>query len=97
MLNCRFLPIGISVLGLVAELQAAGELRRKAMFGAQLAGLTEEQREGPGLEKAGVLLKKVIAGTSAAGGGFFDGDIVVKLGGADVPDVATFLKVLSEK
>ena len=76
---------------------AERELRRKALFGAELAEVAAEVRKQPALKKGGVLLKRVIQEASAATAGFKDGDIVVSLGEANVPDVASFMKAVSDR
>lgn len=76
---------------------AEGELRRRAMFGAQLAPVTKEVRERQKLDTdAGVLIEKVFPDTSAAEGGFKDGDVILAIGSARVPSVAAFLETMAE-
>ena len=65
---------------------AEGELQRMAMFGAHLAEASN-----------GVRLTKVIPESSAAEGGFQNGDIVLSLGESAVPKIAAFLKAISQR
>jgi pimeloyl-ACP methyl ester carboxylesterase len=74
-----------------------GELRRRAMFGAQLAAVTEEVRNRHKLEgDEGVLLEKVFPGTSAAEGNFKEGDVILAIGGEKVTGVPAFLEKLAK-
>ena len=55
-----------------------GELRRRAMFGAQLAPVTKEVRDRQKLDgDGGVVLEKVFPGTAAADGDFKAGDVIL--------------------
>lgn len=78
------------------EKPADGELRRRAMFGAQLAPVTKEVRERQKLDSDdGVVLEKVFPDTSAAEGGFKEGDVVLAVSGAKVAGVPAFLKAVA--
>lgn len=83
--------------GVASGVAAEGELRRKALFGAQLAEVQPEIREKLGLKKGGVLLERMIPSSSAAEAGLRQGDIVVKLGDTMVSDIPSFLKWLSDR
>ncbi|MGB0578402.1 MAG: alpha/beta fold hydrolase [Limisphaerales bacterium] len=63
---------------------AEDELRRQAMFGAVL----EEAKDG-------VLLKRILAGSSAAEGGFQKGDVVKSLGERKINDIPSLLAALA--
>ncbi len=70
-----------------------GELRRRAMFGAQLAPVTKEMRERWKLDgDSGVVLEKVYPGTAAADADFKAGDIIVAVAGAKLTGVPMFLE-----
>src|SRR5262245_43553826 len=74
-----------------------GELRRRAMFGAQLAAVTKEVRERQKLDgDGGVLLEKVFPGTSAADAEFQAGDVVLAVGGGKVAGVPAFLEQITK-
>jgi alpha-beta hydrolase superfamily lysophospholipase len=74
-----------------------GELRRRAMFGAQLAPVTKEVRERQKLDgDDGVVLEKILPGTSAAEGDFKEGDVILAVGGAKVTGIPAFLKRVAE-
>ena len=74
-----------------------GELRRRAMFGAQLAPVTREVRDRQKLEgNDGVLLEKIFPETSAAAGDFKAGDVVVAIGRVKVTGVPMFLQKIEE-
>src|SRR5262249_23711362 len=74
-----------------------GELRRRAMFGAQLAPVTKEVRDHQKLEgESGVVLEKIFPDTSAADGDFKAGDVILAIGGVKVANVAMFLKRIEE-
>jgi serine protease Do len=51
-----------------------------------------------GLKEArGVVVVDVMAGSSAAEGGLRRGDIILEIGGKDVPDVKTFQKIIADQ
>jgi S1-C subfamily serine protease len=61
-----------------APMEPDGELRRRAMFGAQLAPVTKEVRDRQKLDgDGGVVLEKVFPGTAAADGDFKAGDVIL--------------------
>src|SRR5262245_48324694 len=68
------------------------ELRRRAMFGAQLAPVTEGVRERQKFKgDGGVLLEKVFPGTAAADAEFTAGDVILAIDGAKITGVPMFL------
>src|SRR5262245_56008347 len=74
-----------------------GELRRRAMFGAQLAPVTDEVRTrqkfgGDG----GVLLEKIFPGTAPAEGEFMAGDVILAIDAAKVTGVPMFLDTVAK-
>jgi S1-C subfamily serine protease len=72
--------------------RGTGELRRRAMFGAQLAEVTAEVRERQKLEaEGGVLLEKIFPDTSAAEAGFQAGDVVLAVNGDPLTGTPMFL------
>ncbi len=74
-----------------------GELRRRAVFGAQLAPVTKGVRERQKLDgDGGVLLEKVFPGTAAWEGGFKAGDVVLAVGGAEVTGVPMLLTKIAQ-
>jgi pimeloyl-ACP methyl ester carboxylesterase len=74
-----------------------GELRRRAMFGAQLAEVTEEARYRQKLDgDAGVVLEKIFPGTSAADGDFKAGDVILGIGGIKVTGIPMLLNRIEE-
>jgi len=94
----RFLTACLFLASCVLHAHAAdGELRRKGLFGAHLAELSEDARKEARLAKGGVSLKRVIPDSAAAEAGFKAGDVVLHLGGKDVADIASFLKVLAHR
>jgi CubicO group peptidase (beta-lactamase class C family)/pimeloyl-ACP methyl ester carboxylesterase len=73
------------------------ELRRRALFGAQLAPVTREVRERQKLaDDGGVLLEQVFPGTSAADGDFKAGDVILAIGGVKVTGIPLFLQKIEE-
>jgi pimeloyl-ACP methyl ester carboxylesterase len=73
------------------------ELRRRAMFGAQLASVTKEVQDRQKLAgDGGVVLEKVFPGTTAADGDFKAGDVIVALGGAKLTGIPNFLQKVEE-
>lgn len=94
----RFLSTCILAATCIIRLDAADvELRRKGLFGAHLAELSDDARKEAKLESGGVLLKRVIPDSAAEGAGFKAGDIVLRLSGTDVADIASFLKLLANR
>src|SRR5262245_2332426 len=74
-----------------------GKLRRRAMFGAQLAPVTEEVRQRQGLDgDGGVVLEKTFPGTSAADGDFRAGDVILTIDGARITGIPMFLRKVEE-
>src|SRR5262249_57118011 len=72
------------------------QLRRRAMFGAQLAPVTEEVRVRQKVDgDSGVLLEQVIPGTSAAEAGFKAGDVILAVNGARVTGIPMFLEKIA--
>jgi alpha-beta hydrolase superfamily lysophospholipase len=74
-----------------------GELRRRAMFGAQLAPMTKEVRDRQKLDgDSGIVLEKVFPDTSAADADFKSGDVILAIDGVKVAGVPMFLKKVEE-
>jgi CubicO group peptidase (beta-lactamase class C family)/dienelactone hydrolase len=74
-----------------------GELRRRAMFGAQLAPVTREVRERQKLDgDDGVVLEKVFPDTSAADAEFKAGDVILAIDGAKLTGVPMFLDKMAK-
>ena len=74
-----------------------GKLRRRAMFGAQLAPVTREVRERQGLDgDGGVVLEKTVPGTSAADGDFRAGDVILAIDGVRITGIPMFLRKVEE-
>jgi pimeloyl-ACP methyl ester carboxylesterase len=74
-----------------------GGLRRRAMFGAQLAPVTREVRDRQGLDgDGGVVLEKTFPGTSAADGDFRAGDMILAIDGAGITGIPMFLQKVEE-
>lgn len=72
--------------------EAQGDLRRRAMFGAQLADVTAEVRDRQRLDGSeGVLLTQIFSGTSAADADFQVGDVLLAVNGTRLTSVAMFL------
>ena len=68
-------------------------LRRRAMFGAQFGAVTPDIQQRQKLNDGnGLVIQRVLPGTSAADAGFEVGDVVLAVGGVDVPDFAAFLE-----
>jgi pimeloyl-ACP methyl ester carboxylesterase len=75
-----------------------GELRRRALFGAQLAPVTEEARSRQNLSgDGGVLLERVLPGTSAADAGLKDGDILLRMDRSRVTGIPMFLERMAQR
>ena len=75
-----------------------GELRRRALFGAQLAAITKEIQVRQKLKSVqGVLLEKIHPGTSAAESEFRVGDVVLAVGGEKIADVTSFLVTMAKR
>jgi CubicO group peptidase (beta-lactamase class C family)/pimeloyl-ACP methyl ester carboxylesterase len=75
-----------------------GELRRRALFGAQLGLVTKGVQARQKLEDdAGVVLERIFPDTAAAEGEFKPGDVILGIGGTRVTDVPTFLANIAEK
>src|SRR5262245_28791006 len=102
-----FRPVSVAVIWLVlAALPALadgrgpkpeGELRRRALFGAQLAPVTKEVRDRQKLDgDGGVVLEKIIPDTTAAEGEFQAGDVILAIGGVKVTGVPMFLQMIEE-
>lgn len=97
-------PFGFTVAVLLAPFllpapgnAAEGELRRKALFGAQLAAVTKEVQARQGLETdGGVLLEKIIPESSAAEADFKVDDVVLAIGGVPVTGIPMFLAKIGE-
>src|SRR5262245_48493894 len=88
---------GERVLKIASLFQPEGELRRRAMFGAQLAPVTQEVRDRQKLDgDGGVVLEKIFPDTSAAAGEFKAGDVVLAVGGIKVTGVPMFLQKIEE-
>ena len=84
---------GVPPLAGSIESKPEGELRRRAMFGAQLAPVTKEVRDRQKLDgDGGVVLEKVFPGTSAADAEFKAGDVILAIGGAKVTGIPMFLE-----
>ncbi len=76
----------------------AGELRRRALFGAQLAPLTKEVQARQKLEgDAGVVLERIFPDTAPEEGEFKTGDVILGIGGTKVTDAAMFLAKIAER
>lgn len=79
-----------------APAQAAAQdsvLRRRAMFGAQFGVVTPDVQQRQKLNDGrGLVIQRVLPGTSAAVTGFEVGDVILAVGGVDVPDFAAFLE-----
>ena len=76
---------------------AEGELRRRAMFGAQLALVTREVRDRQKLDgDSGVVLEKIFPDTSAADGDFKAGDVILAIGGVKVTGMPMFLQKIED-
>jgi pimeloyl-ACP methyl ester carboxylesterase len=74
-----------------------GELRRRVMFGAQLAPVAREIRDQQKLDgDGGVVLEKVFPGTTAADGDFKAGDVILAIGGAKLRGIPMFLQKIEE-
>ena len=74
-----------------------GELRRRAMFGAQLAEVTSDLRERQRIEETGgVTLVQIFPGTSAADALFKAGDVVLAVDGARLTGIPMFLDRMSK-
>lgn len=70
-----------------------GELRRRAMFGAQLAPVIKEVRDRQKLDgDDGVVLEKIFPGTSTAGGDFKEGDVILAICGSKVTGIPAFVE-----
>ena len=64
----------------------AGELKRKAFFGAVLAPVPEEIREKEKLiQGEGLVIQRVISHSTAEGAGFLEGDILLRMDREAVP------------
>src|SRR5688572_27999958 len=74
-----------------------GELRRRAMFGAQFAPMTKEVRDRQKLDgDHGVVLEKVFPDTSAAAADFKAGDVILSIDSVKVAGVPMFLKKVEQ-
>lgn len=74
-----------------------GQLRRRAMFGAQLAPVTKEVRDRHKLDgDGGVALEKVFQGTAAADGDFKAGDVILGVDGTKLTGVPMFLEKMAK-
>lgn len=94
------LAAGSSLLTIAWSLQADGqpnELRRRAMFGAQLADVTPEVRGRQKLDgNGGVVLAQVFPGTSAADAEFTAGDVILAVDGAKLTGIPMFLQIVAK-
>jgi hypothetical protein len=76
--------------------QAAAQdsgLRRRAMFGAQFGAVTVDIQQRQKLNDGnGLVIQRVLPGTSAADAGFEVGDVILAVGGVSIPDFAAFLE-----
>jgi pimeloyl-ACP methyl ester carboxylesterase len=73
------------------------ELRRRAMFGAQLADVTKEVRDRQKLDgNGGIMLEQVFPGTSAADAELKAGDVILAIGGGTLIGVPMFLESLAK-
>ncbi len=74
-------------------LATQGDLRRRAMFGAQLADVTTEVRDRLKLGvNEGIVLAQVFPGTSAAGADFNAGDVILAVDGTRLTGIPMFLE-----
>jgi hypothetical protein len=88
---------GERALKIAGLFKPESELRRRAMFGAQLAPVTREVRERQKIDgDGGVLLEQVFPGTSAADAEFQAGDVILAIGGARLTGVTRFLETLAK-
>jgi pimeloyl-ACP methyl ester carboxylesterase len=72
----------------------AEDLRRQGSFGVQLAPVPETTRAQLHIaEGQGILVQRVAPGSSAAEGGIIADDIILKLNGTEVGDVARFVEL----
>ena len=70
-----------------------GGLRRRAMFGAQFGSVSPDIQQRQKLNDGhGLVIQRILPGTSAADAGFEVGDVILAVGGVDVPDFAAFLE-----
>lgn len=70
-----------------------GGLRRRAMFGAQFGSVTPDIQQRQKLNDGhGLVIQRILPGTSAADAGFEVGDVVLAVAGIEVPDFAAFLE-----
>jgi PDZ domain-containing secreted protein len=82
--------------GAVAK-SSESELRRRAMFGAQLAPVNDEVRERQKLDgNSGVVIEKIFPGTSAAASDFQEGDVILTVGGARVTGIPMFIESVAK-
>lgn len=95
MIPSKFLIVLMLLLvSLATPLSSADELRRRGLFGVRLTPVTEKNFEQLGLERpSGVVISSTIDDTPAAGAGIQANDVIVKLNGRDVPDLAAFFAV----
>jgi pimeloyl-ACP methyl ester carboxylesterase len=85
------LTLGVSEAGAQARAaEAGGELRRRAMFGAQLAEVTPEIRQRQKIA-GGVALTQVFPGTSAADAEFRAGDVLLAVDGTSLTGIPEYL------
>ncbi len=74
-----------------------GELRRRAMFGAQLSEVTADVRERQKLtENGGIALVQIFPGTSAADAQFKAGDVMRAIDGTSLTGIPMFLDRMSK-
>jgi len=74
-----------------------GELRRRPMFGAQLAPVTKEVQDRQKLDgDDGVVLEKIFPDTSAADAEFKAGDVILAISGVKVTGAPMFLQKTEE-
>src|SRR5262249_27193110 len=88
---------GERALTIASLFKPDGELRRRVLFGAQLAPVTREVRDRQKLaDDSGVLLEQIFPDTSAAGGDFRAGDVILAIGGVKVTGIPLFLRKIEE-
>jgi pimeloyl-ACP methyl ester carboxylesterase len=69
-----------------------GELRRRALFGAQFGSVTADIQRRQNLNDGnGLVIQRVLPGTSAGDAGFEPGDVILAVGGVSVSDFPAFL------